>query len=291
MFITSLRKAGYIGPIIILATSDVPQDHLDKITAAGATIRNVPKLSARMSGDKSLLNMLTKLHAWNLVEYEQIIFYDSDFVFLKNPATAFTECRTEFCAAGDTGIRSIMPEKSPTTYFNSGFMVIRPSKEKFNELLKSVHLAENTRFVDQDLLNAIFKDKWQKISNRYNIMHVSGPIGPDSVAIHEKLWILRSKYREPQYVWNQFPAAVVNVASHSADAAPLVPARDSHPPIDNSIRKNALRGRKDEMLSHINRHPKHTVLRANGVEARPQYNNYDVSLPEAWRIKARPQLK
>ncbi len=272
---------------MILATSDVPADQLTTITAAGATIRNVPKLSARMSGDKSLLNMLTKLHAWNLVEFDQVIFYDSDFVFLKNPAAAFAECRTDFCASGDTGIRSIMPEKSPTTYFNSGFMVIRPSKEKFNELLKSVYLAENTRFVDQDLLNSVFKDKWQRLSYKYNIMHVNGPIGPDAVAIHEKLWILRSKYRDLHYIWNQPSDPLVTAAPPSSEASHVVPAPDSNESVDKPMRKNALRGIQEKRLANI-AHSKHTVLRANGIEVRPQFN-YDVAIPEAWRMKARSQ--
>ena len=62
-----------------------------------------------------------------MVEYTQIIYYDTDFVFLKNPESALTLCGKEamLCAVPDR----YQAQQDPFLigkYFNSGFLVLRP---------------------------------------------------------------------------------------------------------------------------------------------------------------------
>ena len=48
--------------------------------------------------------MLTKLNIWDLTNYERVIYYDSDHIFLKNPFDAFRLCfKFELCATIDVG--------------------------------------------------------------------------------------------------------------------------------------------------------------------------------------------
>lgn len=205
VFIGSLRGVGYSGDIVIMVTDDTPSRQIQQITQEGVIVKTVKKLSAKKAVNPSLLNMLTKLHAWALVEYDQVIFFDSDFVFLRNPATAFKDCgESPFCASSDTGISSFSRGKiDGRTYFNSGFMVIRPSLEEFSYLQGSTAAAEGTTFVDQDMLNAVYRGKWKKLDSRYNVMHVNGPISDSAVAIHEKLWVMQQKYPTGNWIWNK----------------------------------------------------------------------------------------
>ena len=82
-------------------------------------------------------------------------------------------------------------------------MVVKPSIDRFHFLMKSTDSAEGTMFVDQDMLNHVYKNKWKKLDSKYNIMHVDGPISSSAVAIHEKLWIMQEKYPAGQWIWNR----------------------------------------------------------------------------------------
>lgn len=212
VFIKSLRSVGYTGEIVILATADTPYLQRQQVSTRNATVNIVTKISAKRAKNRSLLNMLTKLQVWAMVDYEQVIFFDSDFVFLCNPVTAFEECGTHpFCACADTGISSFTQGRlSGHSYFNSGFMVIRPSIKTYHYLTSksSVAAAEGTQFVDQDMLNSIFQNKWKRLDSKYNLMHVSGPISETTVAIHEKLWIMQEKYPSGNWIWNKLTSRV-----------------------------------------------------------------------------------
>jgi alpha-N-acetylglucosamine transferase len=205
IFLASLKGVGYAGEIVILTTADTPERQLNQIQQENVVIKTVPKISAKKAQNKSLLNMLTKLHVWALTDYTQVMFFDSDFIFLHNPATAFDLCGLNpFCACSDTGIKSFSHGKvDGKTYFNSGFMVVRPSSTEFQYLLTSTAAAENTQFVDQDMLNNVYQGRWKKLDSKYNVMHVDGPISNSAVAIHEKLWIMQKKYPTGNWIWNK----------------------------------------------------------------------------------------
>ncbi len=209
---------GYQGDVLIMVTDDTPLSHVERIKRMDDTviIYSVQKISARNAKDKSLLSMLTKLQLWSLVQYEQVIYFDSDFIFLKNPESAFYDCgESEFCACGDTGIKSYYGNRyTASNYFNSGFMVIRPSLKQYEYLKSYKHVAENTAFVDQDMLNNIYQNKWKQLDSKYNVMHVSGAIDSSIVAIHEKLWVMKQKYPLGNFIWNNSENQIQAIKSH-----------------------------------------------------------------------------
>ena len=169
---------------------------------------------------------LTKLHVWSLVEYNQVIYYDSDFVFLHNPISVIAECNnatvplhvaipaasgafdsqmvenghTPFCAMNDIGIGA--------HYFNAGYMVITPNLTTYESLLAHRGWSDNSMFADQDMLNRYYQGAWKKLSERYNKMHVcTRPqqgcnIDNDTVAIHEKIYLLRTCCYQSTWIWN-----------------------------------------------------------------------------------------
>lgn len=201
----SLRDTGYVASIVIIA-SDTPQtsSFLSNIETMdplrNTTIKKVSRISQTHTGDlKHYKYMLTKLHIWTLVNYKQVMYYDADFVFFSNPSSAFLECNTSICATIDWGLR----EKNDR-YFNAGFLVIRPGMDAFHNLMSKKHLAEGKRFAEQDMLNIVYRGMWQQLNPKYNYMHVTRRgLSRDVVAIHEKVWILRSKYPDKKYIWNR----------------------------------------------------------------------------------------
>lgn len=58
-------------------------------------------------------------------------------------------------------------------YFNSGCMVLVPSKEVFADMRKELsvmvkRIPDGWKYVDQDFLNLYFKDKWRSMDSQYN---------------------------------------------------------------------------------------------------------------------------
>lgn len=186
------------------------------------TIKIVSKISAKSAKNRSLLNMLTKLHVWGMIEFDQVLFFDSDFLFLRNPASAFQECGGHaFCACADTGIGSYSRGGiKASNYFNSGFMVIRPSEQVFAHLTtrENIAKAEGTQFVDQDMLNNVFQGRWKRLDSKYNLMHVHGPIANRTIAVHEKLWIMQEKYPTGHWIWNKHRSQVESLRTESGFA-------------------------------------------------------------------------
>ena len=98
----------------------------------------------------------TKLHTWNLKEYEKIIFLDADTIVASNFEELF-EISGNFAAGSD-----FFYNIGETKTFNSGVMLITPDRFVFDELIV---LKENLTFydvgwTDQGLLNAYYKYKF-----------------------------------------------------------------------------------------------------------------------------------
>eukprot|EP01032_Pedospumella_encystans_P027962 gene27962-31584_t len=163
-FVYSLRNAGYDEEIVVLYADDFPIDAEKLSQVLNVRTKAVQKITVQHTdgkGNPHYASMLTKLHLWDLVEYSQVMYYDCDFVFQKNPASAFSECSwSSLCATPDTGMHQFNKAIRPGTYFNAGFLVLRPSKTTYTELMSKQHLAMNKFFVEQDLLNEVYKGKW-----------------------------------------------------------------------------------------------------------------------------------
>ena len=148
-----------------------------------------------------------------------MVYYDTDVVFLNNPIPGIKrDCprNKKICAVLDEGVKKYFYKDN---YMNAGFLVIQPNKEDFQYLMKNrqyagthslTHLttyssyspnhllthAEGKAFVEQDMLNILYKQDWFRLSPNYNHMHLSvfNGITPDIIAIHEKYWVVQRLY-------------------------------------------------------------------------------------------------
>jgi hypothetical protein len=205
-FVYSLRNAGYSKEIVVMHTRDYPINHAKLARLLQVRLVPVEKITIPDNKkNKQYGTMLTKLHIWNLVEYQQVMYYDCDFIFQHNPEPAFDECSwSNLCASVDTGMTQYDRTIEHGTYFNAGFLVIRPSKETYQSLFSKRADAYHRAFVEQDLLNAVYKNSWGKLNQKYNLMHcyMKKKIDEEVVAIHEKMWVLRENFPQKTYIWN-----------------------------------------------------------------------------------------
>lgn len=122
-------------------------------------------------------SMFDKLKAWELAQYEKLVFIDSDCIAMKNIDFIFDDCpKDEFCV-----VENDPPRPSNLTsgekYFNAGFFVFSPSPSQLKEMLNLVPTRTWIRewAFEQDFLNWFVNEKGIKVNwldpdkfNRFN---------------------------------------------------------------------------------------------------------------------------
>lgn len=77
---------------------------------------------------------LNKLHVWNMLDYERVIYMDADNIFFHNIDSLFN-CG-HFCAV----------YMNPCN-FHTGLFVVTPNNATYNDLLKSLATLVNFQFI------------------------------------------------------------------------------------------------------------------------------------------------
>lgn len=118
-------------------------------------------------------NCFNKLHIWNLVEYDKVIYLDSDMLVVKNIDHLF-ELDVEFAACPSYvnvygKNKKLLNSNWSDNYFNAGFLLIEPHESVYGELLslKDMFICNHDPS-DQGFLNSYYKDNWHKLSSIYN---------------------------------------------------------------------------------------------------------------------------
>lgn len=165
-------------PVLILLDSlNISPDSLKLISEAfdGVIPINDKKIHAPVEavvsklGRKELSVTFSKMLLWNL-DYDKLIYLDSDTLPLKSLDHLFETyadlAANEVVASPDIGWPDI---------FNSGFMVLTPSKPVFDKLVEYSATAEASfDGADQGLLNEFFHlqgngNKWTRLPFIYNV--------------------------------------------------------------------------------------------------------------------------
>ena len=106
-----------------------------------------------------LASTLTKLSLWNLTQYDTIVYLDADTLPFRAPDELF-DLDVSFAASPELGFPDC---------FNSGVMVLRPSKEIFGKLSELAAAGQTFDGGDQGLLNIHFGNSFHRLSFLYNI--------------------------------------------------------------------------------------------------------------------------
>lgn len=149
---------------IALVTPSVNSGIRELLHSAAWEVREVPEIMCnQMLGDKvtadrydlgaeyqakraKWLATCTKFHAWNLPFLRKVIFLDADTLVLR-PIDSLVDHPSAFAAA---------PDSFPADQFNSGVMVIEPSRATFDALVEWNRVNGTAEGGDQCLLNEFY---------------------------------------------------------------------------------------------------------------------------------------
>ncbi len=133
---------------ILLVTADVPEESRVRLRAQGWAVRDVePIVNPRPQRQMlpRFANVYTKLRAWELEEFERIVLLDADTLVLDDVDDLFT--RPGFAAAPDF----FFPDR-----FNSGVMVLSPSRDTFARMVAALADSPSYDGGDQGFMNEFF---------------------------------------------------------------------------------------------------------------------------------------
>ncbi|XP_022821327.1 uncharacterized protein LOC111352875 isoform X2 [Spodoptera litura] len=149
----SLRRVGSSYPAVVLITPSVTDPMRERLGGVFAEVITVDVLDSQDAAHLALLQRpelgitFTKIHCWNLTQYDKCVFLDADTLVVQNCDELFE--REQLSAAPDVG----WPD-----CFNSGVFVFAPSADTFAKLIAFAQERGSFDGGDQGLLNSFFSD-------------------------------------------------------------------------------------------------------------------------------------
>ncbi|XAR64032.1 Glucuronosyltransferase [Bertholletia excelsa] len=153
----SLVQSGTKRDLILLLDKSISVPKREALAAAGWQIRIIKRIrNPRAEKDSYNEYNYSKFRLWQLTDYDKIIFIDSDIIVLRNLDLLF-----HFPQMAATG--------NDASIFNSGIMVIEPSKCTFHIFMRRRHDVISYNGGDQGFLNELFV-WWHRLPRRVNFL-------------------------------------------------------------------------------------------------------------------------
>lgn len=126
------------------------------------TIEDFKVGKIRIKHPRNNFSLYLSIFAFNQLEYDRVIFLDSDLIVLGN-IDKIINLENDFCAANDNQKNKIFfKDTIKTIDINSGLMIINKkynNTNTFNNLLGIIHKQRMTKLFDQEIINLFFKNK------------------------------------------------------------------------------------------------------------------------------------
>lgn len=144
----SIVHSGSTRARVVMVTPEVSDEACERLTEQGFEVRRVPWLER--SGAEARMfrrfgHTYNKLHAFGLTDFERVVLMDADTLVVRNIDDLFD--RPHISAAPDF----LLPDR-----FNSGVLVLEPSRARYDEMLQSLGRLPSYDGGDQGFLNAFF---------------------------------------------------------------------------------------------------------------------------------------
>ena len=158
----SLKKTDPKYRMYVLVPQDLAEEVVRKIQEIDVSVIRSESISIddadASSNEKQYWNnTFFKLQIMNLVQFDKIVYIDSDMLVLNNLDALFDYPGL----SATTGSKSAHPEY---TEFNSGIMVIEPNTSEYERLIECIppaiarKRAEGKGYGDQDVFNEYYKE-------------------------------------------------------------------------------------------------------------------------------------
>ena len=222
-------------PFLVLVTEDVPQDKQDRLVQDGAIVVPVGYIRQdwihAMHGKWN--DVLSKLHMWELTQYDLVLFLDVDTILTRpldpifdDPAAALAPTSSNQAALladeaplPDAYAFAGVPEMNHehayppsdahgdfpnVNYLNAGFFLFRPSRALFAYYLSVLALPDrfDSNFPEQNLFNYAHRRDgnmpWRALDPRWNIHYPSiADLEGGVASLHDKWWAPEHAEMEP----------------------------------------------------------------------------------------------
>ena len=164
----SLANSGSKVPRIAMVTPDIKHATRERLRVQGWETRDVAPID-NPSPTQELFarfdNVFTKLRVWELYDLDRVVLLDADTLVLQNVDDLFQ--RADFAAAPDF----FLPD-----HFNSGVMVVTPSRDTFERMRTALVTHGSYDGGDQGFLNTFYPDWYglpveHRLPVGYNMAH------------------------------------------------------------------------------------------------------------------------
>lgn len=164
-------------PLYVMITEDVPLDTIKNLAKANINTIKIDKIptpdniyqhNLALDAKQAEIwkDVLSKYQVMNLTQFDKVILLDCDLMILKNLDHCFE--MKDMTAAVDGEYTNLWPTWK---HFNSGFMVLEPRKNRFEDLLEFIktftdeklagivdYMGKPYLIADQEMLNLYNKD-------------------------------------------------------------------------------------------------------------------------------------
>jgi alpha-N-acetylglucosamine transferase len=97
----SIKNTGSKYRFVVMITDEVSQQARMILTADGCILKEIAVLPNPKSDEVRYKWVYSKLRAWELTEYDRIVFLDSDAILVKNIDELFSSSLQGFCVVAD----------------------------------------------------------------------------------------------------------------------------------------------------------------------------------------------
>lgn len=187
----SIRLSKTSADLVVLASNTVSLKSKQLFKDMGCKIIEVENIKNPFSEttlkNKGFMFTLNKLHVWNMVQYDSVVYVDADNLLLRNGDEMF-DCGP-LCAVF----------MNPC-HFHTGLMVVTPRAKEYNRLLLELSRLGSFDGADQGFLSSVYSAKL-KSSSLFKL-------GNSTLAEHGKRlpvgYNINHKYYYEQYHWKLF---------------------------------------------------------------------------------------
>ncbi|KAF7724008.1 hypothetical protein EC973_001468 [Apophysomyces ossiformis] len=209
-------------PLLVLHTNAVSAKTQQILIQAGCQLKLIepihPSTKIEYFADR-FSDTWTKLAVWNQDEFDKLVLLDADMLPCQNMDELMTMSLPEgwiaachACTCNPLKIKAYPADWKPDScaytnltaakrsYFNSGLIVLAPSRSTFRNLMSRLHNITDFSmypFPDQDFLNEIFDKKWVPLPYAYNALKTL-PFA------HSQIWDL-SQVKNIHYILDDKP--------------------------------------------------------------------------------------
>lgn len=199
----SIRRSGWRHELLMLVTPEIDSAARRDLARVWDRVVEVEPIAnpnpPAAQGLDTFATTYTKLQVWGQTEYSKLVFIDADAIVLGDLSELVR--RPSFAAA---------PCASIPDMFNSGVMVLHPSRQVLRDMLSKVDVLPSYDGADQGFLNAYFADwftgpterrlpmiynvprmlaiyapAWNRVKDDLRVLHFHGPRKP---------WVKQSRF-------------------------------------------------------------------------------------------------